>query len=281
MAQWKARKPSLQIELPSPPLLVNWDEPQHTSRFKTPISDEEDVDYFGRLYQPSRYEWWTDGVDSNIHILLIAPEIMNRQPSTSDETDLPPRHHYHSSSHPTLETLPNELTTKIFGYVSMVDRVHLALCNKDLAEIAIENKQLQLAKEHRYTLCEDARWFDQVNRYVEFDGTPDCCFHSEEGWQPKAKAEIERQGGIFTRGVELAISRWWIDRVVRWMTDDNWTYEGSVDERSDVEDNGQDNEDEGEDRGNDNLEDGDHVEYKDGENYECEKGKDILARMPS
>lgn len=134
-------------------------------------------------------------------------------------------HLHDDTSRPFFETLPIELIIKIFEQMPVLDRVQLALCNKGFAKIATTNQLLHPANEYPSNLCENAEWFSGLED-VHLNGTPECCYREEPGWQRHAKTEIERQGGLLTHGIMLAIESWWISPYMWSMNADSWMYEG-------------------------------------------------------
>jgi hypothetical protein len=94
----------------------------------------------------------------------------------------------------------------------MLDRMNLALCNNALAEVTIDNKVLQLAEEDWYSLCSNARWFTGHRNYMTWSHDfPLWCDSLEwVDWRPDAKAEFEKQGGMFALGIDLLITHWFV-----------------------------------------------------------------------
>ena len=92
------------------------------------------------------------------------------------------------------------------------DRVSLARCSKRLAQIAVENKILELKFKDRDELSDRKGFFaDPSNFPLLFSlGTPGCSTRIYGTWQMEAQAEIERQGGTYTKGIHEAIDFWFI-----------------------------------------------------------------------
>jgi len=68
--------------------------------------------------------------------------------------------------------------------------MNLALCKKALAEVAIDNKVLQLAEEDRHNFCTNARWFTRHRSYKTWshDFPLRCDSLELVDWRPDAKA---------------------------------------------------------------------------------------------
>jgi hypothetical protein len=159
-------------------------------------------------YRLSEDDWWID--DKTIQIFIIADSILTKQPKASSELALSQMHLLHDDPRSTLEKLPIELTAKIFALMGFRDRIQLAVCNKNLARIANNNRLLQLTEDHKHDICDEGEWFDVLDNYVDFNGKDFQCWYAEPWWPKKARAEIERQGGIFTMGIMLAVDEWWV-----------------------------------------------------------------------
>lgn len=215
MVESETQNPLLTIAMPSKPFSEEtWLTSKHSSSDEHgDYQDEREPpsllndDYWCRS-KPSIYTWWTDSQRSTIQIFIVASSILNEEPTTSPGANLSRMRLHDDDTTPMFATLPTELIIKFFKRLTVLDRVHLASCNKNLAKIATNNQLLYLTEQTRYTLCGNTKWFSTAS--VKYSGTPGCCCTEEPGWQRHAKTAIEGEGGLFTHGIMFAVQSWWI-----------------------------------------------------------------------
>jgi F-box domain len=154
--------------------------------------------------------------------------IFPREVTTSEASILydqvPSRLYHHGSKYP-IWKVPVEIMSIIFHQLPLFDRVNLARCCKRLAQIATENKILELEFKDRDELSDRKGFFADPSNFplLWSQGTPEWSTDIYGSWWIQARTEIERQGGTYTKGIHHAINIWFVremdpdDERIEWM----------------------------------------------------------------
>ena len=160
------------------------------------------------------YKAWVPDLERRMLNIYIFPrEVLTSEPSILYD-QVPSRLYHHGPKH-SISKVPVKLLSTIFHQLPLFDRVNLARCSKRLAQIAIENKILELGFKDRDRLSDRKGFFADPSNFplLWSLGTPGCCIAIHGTWWVQARAEIERQDGVYTPGIHEAISRWFISEM--------------------------------------------------------------------
>jgi len=148
-----------------------------------------------------------------LNIYVFPHEVLTPKPSILYD-QVPSRLYHHGLKHP-ISKVPVEILSTIFHQLPLFDRANLARCSKRLAQIAIENKILELDFKDRDQLSDRKGFFEDPSNFplLWSSGTPGCSTTINGTWEVEARTEIERQGGTYTQGIHEAIDWWFINEM--------------------------------------------------------------------
>lgn len=148
-----------------------------------------------------------------LNIYVLPREVLTSEPSVLYD-QVPSRLYHHGLKHP-ISKVPVEILSTIFHQLPLFDRANLARCSKRLAQIAIENKILELEFKDRDQLSDRKGFFADPSNFplLWSSGIPGCCATINGTWWVEARTEIERQGGTYTQGIHEAIDWWFISEM--------------------------------------------------------------------
>ena len=148
--------------------------------------------------------WIPDSKGQRVNVYIFPPEVITSETSILYD-QVPSRLYHHGPKHPSWK-VPVEIISMIFHQLPLFDRVNLARCSKRLAQIAIENKFLELEFKDRKGFFADPSNFPLLWS-VGMPGLSNTIYGS---WWIQAWTEIERQGGTYTKGIHHAIDSWFV-----------------------------------------------------------------------
>ena len=207
----KNRKPNFKI--PIPPLETDVMRKQYRVA-PEPWQRSFDDDVARALEQDGKDKLVQLDLEREVLDIYVFPrEVLTSEPSILYD-QVPSRLYHHGLKHP-ISNVPVEILSTIFHQLPLFDRANLARCSKRLAQIAIENKILELEFKNRDQLSDRKGFFADPSNFplLRSLGTPEWFATINGTWWVGARTEIERQGGTYTQGIHEAIDWWFISEM--------------------------------------------------------------------
>ena len=107
--------------------------------------------------------WIPDSKGQRVNVYIFPPEVITSETSILYD-QVPSRLYHHGPKHPSWK-VPVEIISMIFHQLPLFDRVNLARCSKRLAQIAIENKFLELEFKDRDELSDRKGFFADPSNF--------------------------------------------------------------------------------------------------------------------
>lgn len=211
MGAKKGKNPGLTIRMPRPEM--NMTAKQYRAAGKA-LQRSFDDDVARALEQEGKDELVQLDLKRRVLNIYVFPrEVLTSEPSILYD-QVPSRLYHHGLKHP-ISKVSVEILSTIFHQLPLFDRANLARCSKRLAQIAIENKILELEFKDRDRLSDRKGFFADPSNFplLWSSGTPGCCATIYGTWLVEARTEIERQGGTYTQGIHEAIDWWFISKM--------------------------------------------------------------------
>ena len=154
--------------------------------------------------------WFPDTEKERLNVYVFPREAITSETSILYD-QVPSRLYHHGPKYP-IWKMPGEIMSTIFHQLPLFDRVNLARCSKRLAKIAIEEKVLELEFKDRDELSDRKGFFADPSNFPHLwsAGTPGYSTTIYGAYWIQARAEIERQGGTYTKGIHHAINLWFV-----------------------------------------------------------------------